>query len=87
VNYDNSLVVTITEICYSWATSSGDHLFTCAPSTDRHNCYRIDTWAIRLPWLTFVNALANSMLGHFYTVRIQRFASCAWPLVLRKLGN
>jgi len=29
VNYDNSLVVTITVTCYSWATSSGDHLFTC----------------------------------------------------------
>jgi len=29
VNYDNSLVVTITVICYSWAPSSGDHLFTC----------------------------------------------------------
>jgi len=25
VNYDNSLVVT----CYSWARSSGDHLFSC----------------------------------------------------------
>jgi len=29
VNYDNSLVVTITVTCYLWATSSGDHLFTC----------------------------------------------------------
>jgi len=29
VNYDNSLVVTITVTCYSWATSRGDHLFTC----------------------------------------------------------
>jgi len=29
VNYDNSLVVTITGPCYSWASSSGDHLFTC----------------------------------------------------------
>jgi len=29
VNYDNSLVVTITVTCYSWASSSGDHLFTC----------------------------------------------------------
>jgi len=28
-------------------------------------CYRIDTWAIRRPWLTFVNALANSILGRF----------------------
>jgi len=24
VNYDNSLVVTITVTCYSWAPSSGD---------------------------------------------------------------
>jgi len=29
VNYDNSLVVTITVTCYSWVPSSGDHLFTC----------------------------------------------------------
>jgi len=49
--------------------------------------YRIDAWAIRRPWLTFVNALASSILGRFYTARTQRFASCAWPMVLRKLGN
>jgi len=29
VNYDNSLVVTITVTCNLWAPSSGDHLFTC----------------------------------------------------------
>jgi len=29
VNYDDSLVVTITVTCYSWAPSSGDHLFSC----------------------------------------------------------
>jgi len=29
VNYDNSLVVTITVTCYPWAPYSGDHLFTC----------------------------------------------------------
>jgi len=29
VNYDNSLVVNITVTCYSWAPSSGDHLFAC----------------------------------------------------------
>jgi len=29
VTYDNSLVVTITVTYYSWAPSSGDHLFTC----------------------------------------------------------
>jgi len=27
VNYDNSLVVTITVTCCLWAPSSGDHLF------------------------------------------------------------
>jgi len=26
-------------------------------------------------------------IGRFYTARTQRFASCAWPMVLRKLGN
>jgi len=29
MNYDNSLVVTITVTCNIWAPSSGDHLFTC----------------------------------------------------------
>jgi len=29
MNYDNSLVVTITVTCYSWAPSSGNHLFSC----------------------------------------------------------
>jgi len=29
VSYDNSLVVSITVTCNSWAPSSGDHLFTC----------------------------------------------------------
>jgi len=29
VNHDDSLVVTITVTCYSWAPSRGDHLFTC----------------------------------------------------------
>jgi len=28
VNYDNSLVVTITVTCFSWTPSSADHLFT-----------------------------------------------------------
>ena len=31
--------------------------------------YRIDAWAIRRLWLAFVNALANSTLGRFYTAR------------------
>jgi len=30
VNYDNSLVVTITVTCNLWAPSSCDHLFTCS---------------------------------------------------------
>jgi len=29
VNYDNSLVVTITVTCNLWAPPSGDHVFTC----------------------------------------------------------
>jgi len=29
------------------------------------HCYRIDAWAIRRPWLTFVNTLANSILERF----------------------
>ena len=30
-------------------------------------CYRIVAWAIRRPWLTFVNPLANSILRRFYS--------------------
>jgi len=33
--------------------------------------YRIEARVIRRPWLTFVNALANSILGRFYTARTQ----------------
>jgi len=29
VNYDNSVVVTVTVTCCLWEPSSGDHLFTC----------------------------------------------------------
>jgi len=29
VNYDDSLVVTITVTCYLWAPFAGGHLFTC----------------------------------------------------------
>jgi len=29
MNYDLSFVVTITVTCYSWAPSSGDHIFAC----------------------------------------------------------
>jgi len=39
VNYDNSLVVTITVTCYSWVPSSGDIHLHVAPSADRHKAY------------------------------------------------
>ena len=43
MNYDNSLVVTITVTWYSWAPSSGDHLFTCgAISRPPHH---LETWS------------------------------------------
>jgi len=38
VNYDNSLVVTITMTCYSWATSSSDHLFSCGAISRPPQC-------------------------------------------------
>jgi len=40
VNCDNSHVVTITVTCNLWTPSSGDHLFTCGPSTCRHTYYQ-----------------------------------------------
>ena len=74
---------------YTIIQSSGRHLAWIWPTITHFtlHCYRIDAWAIRCPWLTFVNALANSILGRFYTARTQRFASCSWPMVLRKLRN
>jgi len=45
MNYDNSLVVTITVTCYSWAPSSGDHLFTYGaiyrPPDIYPNCFNL----------------------------------------------
>jgi len=69
----------------SWLLSSSNCSAVHLP-TLHCTCYRIDAWAIRRPWLTFVNALANSILACFYTTRTQRFASWVWPMVLRKLG-
>jgi len=41
VNYDNSLVVTITMTCRLWVPSSDDHLFTCeAIFWPAHRVYR-----------------------------------------------
>jgi len=45
VNYDLSFVATtITVTCYSWAPSSGDHLFTCGAT------YRPPHALIRVPF-------------------------------------
>jgi len=38
VNYDNSLVVTITVTCYLWAPSTGDHYLHVALSPGRRTC-------------------------------------------------
>jgi len=39
VNYDNSLVVTITATCYLWSPSTGGHFFACgAISRLPHKC-------------------------------------------------
>ena len=72
--------VLVTVVSYRSATN-------CHLPTLHSTCYRIDTWAIRRPWLTFVNTLAISILGRFHTARTQRFASWVWPMVLRKLVN
>jgi len=44
------------------------------------HCYRIDAWAIRRPWLTFVNALANSILGDSRSTSASwiRWIACGW---------
>jgi len=39
VNYHNSLVVTITVTCYSWAPSSCDHLVTCGSKSRVKGCW------------------------------------------------
>jgi len=45
VNYDNSLVVTITVTYNLWAPSSGDHLFTCGA------IYLPPHWIPALSWV------------------------------------
>ena len=35
------------------------------------HCIAIDAWAVRRPWLTFVNAFANSILERFYTAKTE----------------
>jgi len=52
VNYYNSLVVTITVTCYSWAPSSDDHLFTCGailwpPHQERLRYWIPSSWSLR----------------------------------------
>jgi len=50
-------------------------------------CYRIDAWAIRRPWLVFVNTLRTRYWGVFTLQGLKRFAVWVWPMVLGKLGN
>ena len=60
------------------------------PGTFSHftvHCYRIDAWAIRRPWLTFVNALANSILGRFYTARTQKICFVRLAYGIAKVGE
>jgi len=51
------------------------------------HCYRIDAWAIRRPWLTFVNALANSILGRFYTARNSKICFVRLAYGIAKAGE
>ena len=51
------------------------------------HCYRMDAWAIRRPWLTFVNALANSILGRFYTARTQKICFVRLAYGIAKAGD
>jgi len=58
VNYDNSLVVTITVTCNLWAPSSGDHYLHVAPSPGRH----ITSLSINLKFYHFYHPHFNSQL-------------------------
>jgi len=51
------------------------------------HCYRIDAWAIRRPWHTFVNALMNSILGRFYTARTQKICFVRLAYGFAKAGE
>jgi len=51
------------------------------------HCYRIDAWAIRGSWLTFVNALANSILGRFYTARNSKICFVRLVYGIAKAGE
>jgi len=51
------------------------------------HCYRIGTWEIRRPLLTFVNAFANSILGHFYTLRNSKICFMCLAYGIAKAGE
>ena len=44
-------------------------------------------WAIRHPWLTFVNAVANSILGRFYTARNSKICFVRMAYGIAKAGE
>jgi len=53
VNYDNSLVVTITVTYYSWAPSSDDHLFSCGAISRPPHYFSLLAWSS----ITFLSIL------------------------------
>jgi len=64
MNYDNSLVVTITVTCYSWAPSSGDHLFTCGTiCRPPHSLWSTIARGTKEHYPTYVT---KQLIDHFY---------------------
>jgi len=83
VNYDNSLAVTITVTCYSWASSSGDHSFTCGAiyrpphhKEDKGSTYRSptkhDTHVIGPGWTLDINRQDSSKRREWAIQRLRR---------------
>jgi len=52
MNYDLSLMVTITVTCYLWAPSSGDHSFTCGAISRPPQLFSLHTKLVPLNYHT-----------------------------------
>jgi len=69
VNYDYSLVVTITVTSDSWTPSSGDHLFACG---------------VHLPAATSLPSPLTYKFYHFYPYFNSQFTSSTLPFGSRR---
>jgi len=69
-----------------WIGNPTNHSSPTVTHFTLHRC-RIDAWAIRHSWVTFVNALVNSTLGRFYTARNSKICFVRLTYSFEKAGE